>query len=62
MSQYNPHENILVYTELKSNDIWQQYIEIFGECGREKDLIELINSAFEYYYQNDSISQVTKKV
>ena len=62
MSQCDPRENIIVYTELKTNDFWQQYVEIFGEWGRDKDLIELINSAFDYYYQNDSTSQVTKKV
>ena len=53
MSQCDPRENIIVYTELKTNDFWQQYVEIFGEWGRGKDLIELINSAFDYYYQND---------
>ena len=51
----------IYYTKLKTYDFWQQYVEIFDKWGRDKDLIELINSAFDYYYQNDSTPQATKK-
>ena len=59
--QCDPRESVKEYVELKTYDFWQQYIEIFDEWGRDKDLIELINSAFDYYYQNDSTPQATKK-
>ena len=63
MSQWDPSENNKEHTELKTYDFWQNYLEIFEEWGRDKALIEdLINAAFDEYYQNVSTPKVTKKV
>ena len=52
MSQCDPSKNNKHYTELKLYDFWPQYLLIFEEWARDKDLIEcLINSAFDYYHK-----------
>ena len=63
MSQCSLSENNKEYTELKTYGFWGNYLEIFEEWERDKELIKyLIDAAFDECCQNVLYPKVTKKV